>query len=131
MAKLLYVTCNLKPVEHSRSLSVGKEFLDEYLRSNPGDEVHFLELYRDNIQRIDADVLGGWGITWVQTFQSGMPFSVSYSGSPNRYLPGGSRPNTLTSVENDFSEVPEPSTLLLLGSGLAGLGGLAWWRRKS
>ncbi len=61
MAKLLYVTCNLKPVEHSRSLSVGKEFLDEYVRRNPGDEVHFLELYRDNIQRIDADVLGGWG----------------------------------------------------------------------
>jgi len=61
MAKLLYVTCNLKPIEHSRSLSVGKEFLDEYLRSNPVDEVHLLELYRDNIQRIDGDVLGGWG----------------------------------------------------------------------
>ena len=61
MAKLLYVTCNLKPVEHSRSLSIGKEFLDEYLRQNPDDEVHFLDLYRDNIQRIDADVLGGWG----------------------------------------------------------------------
>ncbi len=61
MAKLLYVTCNLKPVEHSRSLSVGKEFLDEYLRQNPDDEVHVLDLYRDNIQRIDADVLSGWG----------------------------------------------------------------------
>ena len=61
MAKLLYVTCNLKPVELSRSLSVGKEFLDEYLRQNPDDEVHILDLYRDNIQRIDADVLGGWG----------------------------------------------------------------------
>jgi FMN-dependent NADH-azoreductase len=61
MAKLLYVTCNLKPVEHSRSLSVGKEFLDEYLKQNPDDEVQFLDLYRDNIQRIDADVLSGWG----------------------------------------------------------------------
>lgn len=61
MAKILYVTCNLKPVEHSRSLSVGKEFLDEYIRQNPSDEVHFLDLYRDNIQRIDADVLSGWG----------------------------------------------------------------------
>ena len=61
MANLLYVTCNLKPVEHSRSLSVGKEFLDNYLRQNPDDEVHFLDLYRDNIQRIDADVLSGWG----------------------------------------------------------------------
>ena len=61
MATLLYVTCNLKPVDLSRSLSVGKEFLDEYLRQNPEDEVHFLDLYRDNIQRIDADVLSGWG----------------------------------------------------------------------
>ena len=46
MAKLLYVTCNLKPVELSRSLSVEKEFLDEYLRQNPDDEVHFLDLYQ-------------------------------------------------------------------------------------
>lgn len=60
MAKLLYITCNLKPTELSCSLSVGKEFLDEYLRRNPEDEVHFLDLYRDNIQRIDADVLSGW-----------------------------------------------------------------------
>lgn len=61
MAKLLYVTCNLKPTEGSRSLSIGKKFLDEYLRQNPADEVDFLDLYRDNIQRIDADVLSGWG----------------------------------------------------------------------
>jgi len=61
MANLLYVTCNLKPVEHSRSLSVGKKFLDEYLTRNPDVEVHFLDLYRDNIQRIDTDVLSGWG----------------------------------------------------------------------
>ncbi|GFO59684.1 FMN-dependent NADH-azoreductase 2 [Geomonas silvestris] len=61
MAKLLYVTCNLKPVEYSTSLLVGKEFLEEYLRENPNDEVHTLDLYRDNIQRIDADVLSGWG----------------------------------------------------------------------
>ncbi|BDV43269.1 FMN-dependent NADH-azoreductase 2 [Geotalea uraniireducens] len=61
MAKLLYVTCNLKSEEGSRSLSLGKKFLDEYLRFNPTDEVEFLDLYRDNIQRIDADVLSGWG----------------------------------------------------------------------
>lgn len=61
MAKLLYVTCNLKSVEHSHSLSVGKEFLDEYLRRNPDDKVQILDLYRDDIQRIDADVLSGLG----------------------------------------------------------------------
>ncbi|NVN93091.1 MAG: NAD(P)H-dependent oxidoreductase [Desulfuromonadales bacterium] len=59
MAKLLYVTCDLKPVEHSRSLIVGSEFLNEYLKCNPEDEIHMLDLFRDNIQRTDADVLSG------------------------------------------------------------------------
>jgi len=44
--------------------------------------------------------LGGWELTWTQTFQSGQPFTVSFANSPNRYLPGGeSRPNILTTVE--------------------------------
>jgi FMN-dependent NADH-azoreductase len=61
MAKLLYITCDLQPVEHSRSLTVGSEFLTEYLKWNPEDEIHMLDLYRDNIQRIDTDVLSGLG----------------------------------------------------------------------
>jgi len=44
--------------------------------------------------------LGGWELTWTQTFQSGQPFTVSFANSPNRYLPGESRPNILTTVEN-------------------------------
>lgn len=57
MAKLLYVTCDLKPLDHSLSLIAGDEFLNEYLKWNPRDEIHMLDLYRDNIQRFDADVL--------------------------------------------------------------------------
>jgi FMN-dependent NADH-azoreductase len=34
MANLLYVTCNVRPQVRSRSLSLGYEFLDEYLRRN-------------------------------------------------------------------------------------------------
>lgn len=41
-------------------------------------------------------ILGGWQLTWTQTLQSGAPFNVSFAGSPNRYLPGESRPNILT-----------------------------------
>lgn len=60
MAKMLYVTCNLNPINRSRSLTLGSDFLEHYLRWNPWDEVHFLDVYRDNIQRIDADVLSAW-----------------------------------------------------------------------
>ena len=41
-------------------------------------------------------VFGGWQLTWTQTLQSGPPFDVSFAGSPNRYLPGESRPNINT-----------------------------------
>jgi FMN-dependent NADH-azoreductase len=60
MADILYVSCNLKPVGQSRSLSVGAEFLDAYVSRNPDDRIHAIDLYRDPIQRIDADVLSGW-----------------------------------------------------------------------
>jgi FMN-dependent NADH-azoreductase len=60
MANLLYVTCNVRPQDRSRTLSLGLEFLEEYLRSHPQDEVHTLDLYRDSIQRIDQDVFSAW-----------------------------------------------------------------------
>jgi len=44
-------------------------------------------------------VLGGWQFTLTQTLQSGPPFNVGFAGSPNRYLPGESRPNILTTHE--------------------------------
>lgn len=56
MPNLLYITCNVKPQDKSRTLTLGYEFLEEYLRCNPQDEVQVLDLYRDNIQRIDQDV---------------------------------------------------------------------------
>ncbi len=61
MANLLYVTCNLKPQSSSRTLTLGNEFLEEYLRCNPEDEVQTLDLYRDSIQRVDQDVLSARG----------------------------------------------------------------------
>lgn len=43
--------------------------------------------------------LGGWQISWIQTFQSGTPVTFTVAGSPNRYLPGVVRANQL--VSND------------------------------
>lgn len=60
MANLLYITCNIRPQDRSRTLSLGNEFLEEYLRWNPMDEVHVIDLYRDSIQRVDQDVLNVW-----------------------------------------------------------------------
>lgn len=61
MANLLYITCNIKPQDKSHTLTLGYEFLEEYLRRNPQDEVQVLDLYRDSIQRVDQDVLNAWG----------------------------------------------------------------------
>ena len=61
MANLLYVTCNVRPQDRSRTLSLGYEFLEEYIRWHPKDEVQVLDLYRDSIQRVDQDVLNVWG----------------------------------------------------------------------
>lgn len=60
MSNLLYVTCNVRPQDRSRTLSLGTEFLEKYLSRNPQDEVQILDLYRDSIQRVDLDVLNVW-----------------------------------------------------------------------
>ncbi|MFN3324401.1 MAG: carboxypeptidase regulatory-like domain-containing protein [Bryobacteraceae bacterium] len=49
-------------------------------------------------------LLGGWQLTWTQTFQSGPPFNVVFAGSPHRYLPGASRPHLVTN--HQAAQVP-------------------------
>jgi hypothetical protein len=48
--------------------------------------------------------IGGWELTWTQTFQSGQPFTVTHAGSPNRYLPGESRPNIVTTHQEAVNQ---------------------------
>ncbi|MBJ6725087.1 NAD(P)H-dependent oxidoreductase [Geomesophilobacter sediminis] len=60
MTNLLYVTCNLSSQNRSCTLSLGQEFLDEYLSWHPQDEVQVLDLYRDIVQRTDEDVMNVW-----------------------------------------------------------------------
>ena len=44
--------------------------------------------------------IGGWELTGTQTMQAGVPFTVGFANSPNRYLPtGAQRPNILTTTQ--------------------------------
>ncbi|MBI1791253.1 MAG: TonB-dependent receptor [Acidobacteria bacterium] len=45
-------------------------------------------------------LLGGWNLSWIQTFQTGTPVTFSIAGSPNRYVPGLTiRPNALAPAD--------------------------------
>lgn len=61
MATVLYITAHPLDPQESFSLSVGKEFIEAYREANPTDEVVHLDLYKENIPQLDADVLRGWG----------------------------------------------------------------------
>ncbi|WP_114571984.1 NAD(P)H-dependent oxidoreductase [Exiguobacterium flavidum] len=61
MTKLLYVTANPKSTEHSFSLQAGEAFLESYKAANPNAEIEVVDLYNEQVQEIDADVLSAWG----------------------------------------------------------------------
>ncbi len=52
-------------------------------------------------------ILGGWEFVWIQTFQTGTPFTVTFAGGPpteNRvYLPMAQRPNQI--LPNDQAKL--------------------------
>lgn len=61
MAKVLYITAHPHDDTQSYSMAVAKAFMDTYKEVNSGDEVVHLDLYREHIPHIDADVFSGWG----------------------------------------------------------------------
>ncbi|KUP08882.1 FMN-dependent NADH-azoreductase [Bacillus coahuilensis m2-6] len=69
MAQVLYITAHPHDDKMSYSMAVGKEFIEQYKESNPNDEVIHIDLYKENIPSIDADVFSGWG-----KLQSGQGF---------------------------------------------------------
>jgi len=46
-----------------------------------------------NANKFTNAVLGGWEFVWIQTQQTGTPFTVGFAGTSNVYLPGAQRPN--------------------------------------
>lgn len=61
MAKVLYITAHPLTEEQSFSLAAGKAFIETYKQVNQNDEIIHLDLFKEFIPQIDADVLGGWG----------------------------------------------------------------------
>ena len=61
MTKLLYITAHPHDESQSYSMAVGKAFLDTYKEVNPNDEIVHIDLYKENIPEMDADVFSGWG----------------------------------------------------------------------
>ncbi|MEH7097614.1 FMN-dependent NADH-azoreductase [Neobacillus vireti] len=61
MAKVLYITAHPHDEAQSYSMAVGKEFINEYKQVNQNDEIIHIDLYKENIPHIDADVFSGWG----------------------------------------------------------------------
>ncbi|QHT60859.1 FMN-dependent NADH-azoreductase [Paenibacillus lycopersici] len=61
MATVLYITAHPHDHQASFSMAVGKAFIDAYREANPSDEVVHVDLYKENIPQLDADVFAGWG----------------------------------------------------------------------
>lgn len=61
MAKILYITAHPYDESQSYSMAVGKAFIETYKETNPHDEVIHINLYKEKIPHIDADVFSGWG----------------------------------------------------------------------
>jgi FMN-dependent NADH-azoreductase len=61
MVHILYITAHPHNETQSYSMAVGKAFIESYKQINPNDEVTHLDLYKENIPHIDADVFSGWG----------------------------------------------------------------------
>lgn len=58
MNKILYIKANIKPEGQSRTFKVSDNFVEEYKKLNPQDEVTVLDLYNENIDFLKGEDLG-------------------------------------------------------------------------
>ncbi|MEI4529260.1 FMN-dependent NADH-azoreductase [Priestia megaterium] len=61
MTTVLYITAHPHDDSNSYSMAVGKAFIDTYKELNPNDQVIHVDLYKEHIPHIDAEVFSGWG----------------------------------------------------------------------
>lgn len=58
MKKVLYIKANIKPEGQSRTFRVSDNFIEEYKRLNPEDEIITLDLYKEGIDFLRPEDLG-------------------------------------------------------------------------
>lgn len=59
MSKVLYIKANIKKGGESRTFKVADSFIEEYKKNNPEDEIVVLDLYKENIDFLRTEDLGG------------------------------------------------------------------------
>lgn len=58
MSKVLYIKVNNKPEGQSRTFKISDNFIEEYKKNNPNDEVVTLDLYKEKIDFLKGEDLG-------------------------------------------------------------------------
>ena len=61
MAKVLYVTAHPHDETMSYSMAAGKAFINTYRDEHSEDEIIPIDLYKEYIPQLDADIFQGWG----------------------------------------------------------------------
>jgi len=61
LADVLYITAHPHDHHASFSMACGKAFIDSYRETHPRDKIIHIDLYKEYIPHIDADVFSGWG----------------------------------------------------------------------
>ena len=55
MSKVLYIKANAKPEGTSKTFTVSDEFIEEYKKNNPNDEIITLDLYKEGIDFLSTE----------------------------------------------------------------------------
>lgn len=58
MSKVLYIKVNNKPEGQSRTFKISDNFIEEYKKNNPNDEIVTLDLYKEKIEFLKGEDLG-------------------------------------------------------------------------
>lgn len=57
MSKVLYIKANIKPEGMSRTFKISDNFVEQYKKLNPNDEVITLDLYKENVNFLKEEDL--------------------------------------------------------------------------